>query len=137
MVFVSGSGDFSFDWSLVQPEVARFARACTYDRAGDAWSDPGPVPRTMRQEVYELRTLLEPTHQRRLLLAAERLDGRVEVLGAVRHDVQVHHPLQVAEVRQEDGVGGIGHANGERYCAGGFAGVPGAVQTSPLTEIEP
>src|SRR5262249_33498570 len=45
-------------WALVQPEVARFARACAYDRAGDAWSDPGPVPRTMRQESYELHTLL-------------------------------------------------------------------------------
>jgi pimeloyl-ACP methyl ester carboxylesterase len=58
VVFVSGAGDFSFDWSLVQPEVARFARACAYDRAGDAWSDPGPIPRTMKQEVYELHTLL-------------------------------------------------------------------------------
>jgi pimeloyl-ACP methyl ester carboxylesterase len=58
VVFVSGSGDFSFDWSRVQPEVARFTRACAYDRAGDAWSDPGPVPRTMRQEAYELHALL-------------------------------------------------------------------------------
>src|SRR4051794_9991798 len=59
VVFSSGSGDFSFDWALVQPEVARFARACAYDRAGDAWSDPGPIPRTMRQDAYELHTLLE------------------------------------------------------------------------------
>jgi pimeloyl-ACP methyl ester carboxylesterase len=58
VVFVSGGGDFSFDWSLVQPEVARFTRACAYDRAGAAWSDPGPTPRTMKQEVYELHTLL-------------------------------------------------------------------------------
>jgi pimeloyl-ACP methyl ester carboxylesterase len=59
VVFASGSGDFSFDWALVQPGIARFARACAYDRAGDAWSDPGPIPRTMRQEAYELHTLLE------------------------------------------------------------------------------
>ena len=59
VVMIAGSGDFSFDWSLVQPEVAKFAGACAYDRAGDAWSDPGPMPRTMRQEAYELHLLLE------------------------------------------------------------------------------
>ena len=59
VVFESGSGDFSFDWSLVQPEVARLTRACSYDRAGNAWSDPGPQPRTMRQVAYELHTALK------------------------------------------------------------------------------
>jgi pimeloyl-ACP methyl ester carboxylesterase len=58
VVLIAGAGDFSFDWGLVQPEVARFARVCSYDRPGSAWSDPGPTPRTMRQEVYELHTLL-------------------------------------------------------------------------------
>jgi len=52
----AGAGDFSFDWSLVQPKVARFARVCTYDRAGYAWSETGPTPRTMQQIVYELHT---------------------------------------------------------------------------------
>jgi pimeloyl-ACP methyl ester carboxylesterase len=58
VVLIAGAGDFSFDWGLVQPNVARFARVCSYDRAGSAWSDPGPTPRTMRQEAYELHTLL-------------------------------------------------------------------------------
>ncbi|MES4792518.1 MAG: alpha/beta hydrolase, partial [Chloroflexota bacterium] len=58
VVLLNGMGDFSFVWSLVQPRVARFARVCSYDRAGDAWSDLGPTPRTMRQEVYELHLLL-------------------------------------------------------------------------------
>ena len=58
VVLIAGSGDFSFDWSLVQPGVSRFARVCSYDRAGLAWSDLGPTPRTMRQEAHELRTLL-------------------------------------------------------------------------------
>jgi pimeloyl-ACP methyl ester carboxylesterase len=59
VVFESGSGDFSFDWTLVQTKVARFARVCSYDRAGRAWSDLGPRPRTMRQVVYELHTALQ------------------------------------------------------------------------------
>jgi pimeloyl-ACP methyl ester carboxylesterase len=40
-VVVVGGG-FSFDWGLVQPEVARFTRICTYDPSGTAWSDPAP-----------------------------------------------------------------------------------------------
>src|SRR5689334_8991873 len=56
VVLIYGAGAYSIDWSLVQPEVGRFARVCSYDRAGDAWSDPGPTPRTLPQEAYELHT---------------------------------------------------------------------------------
>src|SRR5262245_46419499 len=59
VVFESGSGDFSFDWTLVQTKVARVARVCSYDRAGRAWSDLGPRHRTLRQVVYELHTVLQ------------------------------------------------------------------------------
>jgi pimeloyl-ACP methyl ester carboxylesterase len=58
VVLIAGAGDFSFDWGLVQPGVSRSARVCSYDRAGLAWSDPGPTPRTMRQDAYELHALL-------------------------------------------------------------------------------
>src|SRR2546430_2450553 len=56
VVMEAGAGDFSFDWSLVQSKVTRFTRVCSYDRAGYAWSDPGPTPRTMQQIVAELHT---------------------------------------------------------------------------------
>src|SRR5436305_15119662 len=59
VILEAGSGDFSVEWSLVQPGVAEFARVCSYDRAGDGWSDLGPHPRTFRQIVYELHTLLD------------------------------------------------------------------------------
>src|SRR5438067_2718349 len=59
VILEAGIGDFSVEWSLVQPGVAKFARVCSYDRAGDGWSDLGPHPRTMHQIVYELHTLLE------------------------------------------------------------------------------
>jgi pimeloyl-ACP methyl ester carboxylesterase len=64
VVLEAGLGDFSVEWSLVQPGVARFARVCSYDRAGDGWSDIGPHPRTFRQIVYELHTLLEHAGER-------------------------------------------------------------------------
>ncbi|MEP7342017.1 MAG: alpha/beta hydrolase [Acidobacteriota bacterium] len=59
VILEPGLGDFSVEWSLVQPGVAKFARVCSYDRAGDGWSDLGPHPRTLRQIVYELHTLLD------------------------------------------------------------------------------
>jgi len=52
-------GDFSFDWALVQREVSHFTRICTYDRAGYAWSDPGPKPRTFAQINLELHDALQ------------------------------------------------------------------------------
>jgi pimeloyl-ACP methyl ester carboxylesterase len=59
VILEAGKGDFSAEWSLVQPGVAKFARVCSYDRAGDGWSELGPHPRTFHQIVYELHTLLD------------------------------------------------------------------------------
>src|SRR5689334_17904770 len=59
VILEAGAGDFSVDWSLVQPLVVPFARVCSYDRAGAGWSDLGPRPRTMRQQVWELHALLQ------------------------------------------------------------------------------
>jgi pimeloyl-ACP methyl ester carboxylesterase len=59
VVLEACKGDFSVEWSLVQPGISRYARVCSYDRAGDGWSELGPHPRTFRQIVYELHTLLE------------------------------------------------------------------------------
>jgi pimeloyl-ACP methyl ester carboxylesterase len=53
-----GSGGMWMDWQRVQPEVAKFARVCSYDRAGTGWSDSGPQPRTSQQIVKELHALL-------------------------------------------------------------------------------
>ena len=64
VILEAGIGDFSVEWSLVQPGVASLARVCSYDRAGDGWSDVGPHPRTMRQIVYELHTLLDRADER-------------------------------------------------------------------------
>jgi pimeloyl-ACP methyl ester carboxylesterase len=58
VVLESGAGDFSFDWSLVQRPLAPVTRVCAYDRAGYAWSDPGPFPRTLRQIAFELHEAL-------------------------------------------------------------------------------
>src|SRR5882672_8807376 len=58
VIFENGSGDFSFIWALVQPEVAKFTQTVSYDRAGFVWSEPGPMPRTGKQICFELHTAL-------------------------------------------------------------------------------
>jgi pimeloyl-ACP methyl ester carboxylesterase len=58
VVVENGLGDFSTDWSLVASRVAGFTRICVYDRAGYAWSEPGPLPRTFDQINLELHEAL-------------------------------------------------------------------------------
>jgi pimeloyl-ACP methyl ester carboxylesterase len=52
-----GNGS-SASWGLVQPEIAQSTRVCAYDRAGAGWSERGPTPRDMNQQVRELHALL-------------------------------------------------------------------------------
>ena len=58
VVFESGWEDWAPSWSKVQPEVAKWTRACSYDRAGAGFSDPGPMPRTSVRIAAELHTAL-------------------------------------------------------------------------------
>jgi pimeloyl-ACP methyl ester carboxylesterase len=58
VIFENGSGDFSFIWDLVQPSVSKSATTVSYDRAGYAWSEEGPLPRTGKQIAFELHTAL-------------------------------------------------------------------------------
>ena len=46
------------DWHLVQPQIAKFARVCAYDRAGYGWSDPSPKPRVPSVMAEEFHALL-------------------------------------------------------------------------------
>jgi pimeloyl-ACP methyl ester carboxylesterase len=59
VIMIAGSQAFSFDWSLVMPAISKITQVCTYDRPALAWSDPGPMPRTFEQDIYELHTLLQ------------------------------------------------------------------------------
>ncbi len=59
VVIDSGVRCNCLDWSLVQPEIAKFTRVITYDRAGYAWSDESPLDRTSANIVKELRMMLK------------------------------------------------------------------------------
>jgi pimeloyl-ACP methyl ester carboxylesterase len=58
VVFESGMGASSLSWTQVQPAVAKFSCAVSYDRAGHGWSDSAHEPRTAEQIAQELHALL-------------------------------------------------------------------------------
>jgi pimeloyl-ACP methyl ester carboxylesterase len=58
VVLENGSGDSMLEWMSVQPEIAKFARVCAYDRAGLGWSDPDSAPRTTEGVTRDLHALL-------------------------------------------------------------------------------
>ena len=57
-VLDSGLGDTYISWRKVQPEIAKFTRVCSYDRAGLGYSDPSSQPRTSKVIAQELHELL-------------------------------------------------------------------------------
>jgi pimeloyl-ACP methyl ester carboxylesterase len=52
-------GASCMSWTQVQPQVAQFCCAVSYDRAGYGWSDTAREPRTARQLAQELYALLD------------------------------------------------------------------------------
>lgn len=59
VILEAGAGSDSLTWSWVQPEIAKTARVCSYDRAGLGWSEPGPYPSDATSIVSELRAALD------------------------------------------------------------------------------
>jgi pimeloyl-ACP methyl ester carboxylesterase len=58
VILDSGLGDSYVSWSKVQPQIAKFSRVCSYDRAGLGFSDSSPRPRTSKRMAEELHMLL-------------------------------------------------------------------------------
>jgi pimeloyl-ACP methyl ester carboxylesterase len=57
VVFESGASSFAIDFTIVQRELEKSHRVCSYDRAGSGWSDPLP-PDTLATDARDLHALL-------------------------------------------------------------------------------
>lgn len=86
VLFESGGGGSARDWQPTQERLTTHVRSCAYDRAGAGSSEPGPAPRTMRQEAFELHALLEATHLRGPLVLVGHSMGAL----LVRRYAQLH-----------------------------------------------
>ena len=58
IVFDAGHQDWAPAWAVVQPQVASWAKACSFDRPGYGFSPPGPMPRTSERIATELHDAL-------------------------------------------------------------------------------
>lgn len=58
VVFESGGGSWSLDWTNVVNRLSRSSRVCTYDRAGFGWSENATGARDIATIVNELHQLL-------------------------------------------------------------------------------
>jgi pimeloyl-ACP methyl ester carboxylesterase len=103
VILDAGMGDSFMSWHKVQPEIAKFTRVCSYDRAGLGYSDSSPRPRTSRVFVDELHTLLQHANiDSPLVLVGHSMGGfdmrlyaslyRNEVVGLILVDSS--HPEQ-------------------------------------------
>ena len=62
----------------IQPQIARFTRVCSYDRAGYGWSERGPMPRTIPRMAKELKALLYASGEKGpYVMAAVSLGGPI------------------------------------------------------------
>ena len=90
VLFDAGGSDWSVIWALVQPAIARNARACTYDRAGLGYSDADPGPRTPFAIAEDLDGLLRAAKlPRPLVLVGHSLGGFNMKLYAALHPEDV------------------------------------------------
>jgi pimeloyl-ACP methyl ester carboxylesterase len=101
VVFEAGIAATSLSWKLVQPQVAKFARTVSYDRAGLGWSDASSKPRMVTELVEELRCGLADVGGPRVVVA-HSFGGLIAMAYASRYPAEVAglvlvDPVGVAE----------------------------------------
>jgi pimeloyl-ACP methyl ester carboxylesterase len=59
VILMAGSSSWSTVWYKTQPEIAKRARVCAFDRASYGFSDPAPQPQILPDAVSDLHTALK------------------------------------------------------------------------------
>jgi pimeloyl-ACP methyl ester carboxylesterase len=55
----AGYGSGGATWASIHPTLAETTQVCAFDRAGNGFSDPGPLPRTTAAIVVDERAMLK------------------------------------------------------------------------------
>ena len=102
VVFESGSGSPLETWVRVQPEVSKFARTISYDRAGNGLSEKGPVPRDGTRIAAELHAALVNARARPpYVLVGHSLGGPYIRIFAARFPQEVAGMILVDPTQEE------------------------------------
>jgi len=103
VILEAGGGGSSKSWTKVLAVLPQGLRACAYDRAGQAWSEPGPAPRTFHQEVFELHELLAAAKiTGPYVLVGQSIGGVNARLYAEQYDRDVAGMVLVDATHEED-----------------------------------
>jgi hypothetical protein len=132
VIFEGAGHTAGFAWSAMQAEVAKFARACWYDRAGYGWSDPGPSPRTFRSIAADLHALLH----------AASVPGPYVLVGATAGAFHVRvyngmYPDDVAGAVLVQATDWDVFDHELEYMKGGVGNLPPAVQRFACAVLQP
>jgi pimeloyl-ACP methyl ester carboxylesterase len=86
VLFDSGASDGTLSWALVHGEVAKFTRACAYDRAGFGFSDPRKGEFDAKAVVADIHALLKAAGIKEpVLYVGHSLAGLYGLLLAASH----------------------------------------------------
>lgn len=132
VVFDSGFLDWAPAWAVVQPPIAKFTRACSYDRAGSGFSDPGPMPRTTARIAAELHGALHAAGiEGPYILVGSAFGGdhvrafadlfMPDVAGIVLVDADASD-MALPAMRREDDQGDLAYVQDLRACRAAIAG---------------
>lgn len=117
VVFDSPSGDAGWSWSKVQPEVAKHARACVYDRPGFGFSELSKRPNTSENAVEDLHKLLAAAGEKApYVLVGNSLGGANVQVYAYRYPQEVKG-LVLVEAEHEDETDRADKASGGKIKA--------------------
>ncbi len=82
----AGFGSTTMAWRNVQDSIAKFSRACSYDRAGYGFSDPATRPSDARNTVEDLHALVAGGNLHKpLILVGHSQGGLYDLLYAVTY----------------------------------------------------
>jgi pimeloyl-ACP methyl ester carboxylesterase len=120
VVLEPGMGTDWVQWRPVSSKLSTVTRVCVYDRAGYAWSDPGPTPRSALRIATELHELLSKASvPGPYLLIAHSFGGYIARMYAARFPDSLSGIVMVDSLQEEDG-----HAPNPKPPAGfGFRGL--------------
>lgn len=91
VILESGVAEFSFDWALAQPLIAKLTRVCAVDRAGYAWSEMSPGFEQFPAAAADMRELLRQAGVNPPYVLVGHAFGALYA-----RDYQRRFPLQVA-----------------------------------------
>ncbi|MET7426127.1 alpha/beta hydrolase [Dactylosporangium sp. NPDC005555] len=80
VVLLNGLGETSPLWARINPPIAATTRVCTYDRAGQGWSDDSPNPADATNAATDLHRLLTAADESGPFVLAGHSSGGVHAL---------------------------------------------------------